>query len=58
VGGLQQPVSAQLTNYGNAGVVTAVTPVMDAGPVPSLVSGVQQFNILIPGDVPDSFQTQ
>jgi uncharacterized protein (TIGR03437 family) len=56
-GGLQQAVSAQLTNYGNAGVVTAVTPVMYAGPVPSLVSGVQQFNILIPGDLPDSFQT-
>ena len=57
-GGLQQPVSAQLTNYGNAGVVTAAAPVLYAGPVPSLVSGVQQFNILIPGDLPDSFQTQ
>jgi uncharacterized protein (TIGR03437 family) len=57
-GGLQQPVSAQLTNYGNAGVVTTVTPVIYAGPVPSLVSGVQQFNILVPGDLPDSFQTQ
>jgi uncharacterized protein (TIGR03437 family) len=57
-GGLQQPVSAQLTNYGAAGEVTAAAPVLYAGPVPSLVSGVQQFNILIPGDLPDSFQTQ
>jgi uncharacterized protein (TIGR03437 family) len=57
-GGLQQPVSSQLVNYGIAGVVTAAAPVLYAGPVPSLVSGVQQFNILIPGDLPDSFQTQ
>jgi uncharacterized protein (TIGR03437 family) len=57
-GGLQQPVSSQLVNYGIAGVVTAAAPVLYAGPVPSLVSGVQQLNILIPGDLPDSFQTQ
>jgi uncharacterized protein (TIGR03437 family) len=57
-GGLLQPVSAQVTNYGIGGVVTAAAPVIYAGPVPSLVSGVQQFNLLIPGDLPDSFQTQ
>jgi uncharacterized protein (TIGR03437 family) len=57
-GGLQQSVSAQLTNYGIAGAVTAAAPVVYAGPVPSLVSGVQQLNVLIPGDLPDSFQTQ
>jgi uncharacterized protein (TIGR03437 family) len=39
-------------------VVTAAAPVLYGGPVPSLVSGVQQFNILIPGDLPDSFHTQ
>jgi uncharacterized protein (TIGR03437 family) len=57
-GGLQQPVSAQLTNYGITGVVTAAAPVLYAGPVPTVVSGVQQFNILIPADLPNSFQTQ
>jgi uncharacterized protein (TIGR03437 family) len=56
-GGLQAAVSAQLTTYGSAGQVTAATPVVYAGPVPTLVSGVQQMNIQIPANLPDSFST-
>jgi uncharacterized protein (TIGR03437 family) len=58
IGGLQQRVSARLINYGNAGEVTATIPVLYAGPVLTLPSGEQQFNILIPEDLPDSFVTQ
>ena len=58
IGGLQQPVSAELKNYGTAGTVDAPTPVIYAGPVPSLVSGEQQFNILLPADLGDWFVTQ
>jgi uncharacterized protein (TIGR03437 family) len=56
-GGLQATVAAQLTSYGNAGQVTAAAPVLYAGPVPTLVSGVQQVNLQIPGNLPDSFVT-
>jgi uncharacterized protein (TIGR03437 family) len=56
-GGLQSLVSAQLTSYGNAGQVTSTAPVLYAGPAPTLVSGVQQLNIQIPADLPDSFVT-
>jgi uncharacterized protein (TIGR03437 family) len=56
-GSLAAAVSAQLTSYGNAGQVTAATPVLYAGPAPTLVSGVQQLNIQIPAGLPDSFVT-
>jgi uncharacterized protein (TIGR03437 family) len=56
-GALQAAVFAQLTTYGPAGQVTAQTPVVYAGPVPTLVSGVQQLNIQIPASLPDSFST-
>lgn len=56
-GGLQAPVVAQVTSYGSAGEVTATIPVLYAGPVPTLVSGVQQVNLQLPGNLPDSFVT-
>jgi uncharacterized protein (TIGR03437 family) len=55
--GLEAPVSATLTSYGYADKVMATVPVLYAGPAPTLVSGVQQFNIAIPADLPDSFVT-
>ena len=57
IGGLQAPVSAQLTTYGDAGGVTAPLTVLYAGPAPTLVSGVQQFNLQLPQTLPDSFVT-
>ncbi len=57
-GGLQAPVSAQLNNYGPYGVVAAPLTVSYAGPVPGMVSAIQQFNLQIPKDLPDSFVTQ
>jgi uncharacterized protein (TIGR03437 family) len=58
IGGLQQSVTAQIRNYSSSyGLVQADAPVLYAGPVPGLVSGAQQFNILIPDGVPDSFIT-
>jgi uncharacterized protein (TIGR03437 family) len=57
-GGLQASISAKLLNYGYAGAVSASLPVIYAGPVPGASSGVQQVNVLLPGDLPDSFVTQ
>jgi uncharacterized protein (TIGR03437 family) len=57
-GGLQASVSAQLQNYGFGATVTASLPVMYAGPVPGLSAGVQQVNVQLPADLPDSFVTQ
>ncbi len=57
-GGLQAQVSAQLKNYGAYGVVAAPLTVTYAGPVPGMVSAIQQFNLQIPKDLPDSFVTQ
>jgi uncharacterized protein (TIGR03437 family) len=57
-GGVEAPVSAQLKSYGSYGVVTAPLPVSYAGPVPGMVSAIQQFNLQIPKDLPDSFVTQ
>ena len=56
-GGLDALVSAQLSSYGNHGAVTSTLPVAYAGPAPTLVSGVEQFNIEIPADLPISFVT-
>ncbi len=56
-GTLQAPVTAQLTSYGSYGTVMATIPVLYSGPVPTLISGIQQFNIQIPADLPDSFVT-
>jgi uncharacterized protein (TIGR03437 family) len=41
----------------HADKVMATVPVLYGGPAPTLVSGVQQFNIAVPADLPDSFVT-
>jgi uncharacterized protein (TIGR03437 family) len=56
-GSLAATVSVQLTTYGSFGQVTASVPVTYAGPVPGLISGVQQVTVQIPPGLPDSFIT-
>ena len=57
-GGLAAPVSAELDNYGSDGVVHAAAILAYAGPSPGSISGLQQINIQIPANLPDSFLTQ
>jgi len=57
IGGLAAPASAQLTTFGTFGEVTANLTLYYAGPVPTLVSGVQQWNVDIPASLPASFVT-
>jgi uncharacterized protein (TIGR03437 family) len=55
-GALQTPVTAQLQNI-NISPLKFNAPVVYAGPVPSVVSAVQQFNISIPPNLPPTFFT-
>jgi uncharacterized protein (TIGR03437 family) len=57
IGGLAATASAQLTTFGTFGEVTANLTLCYAGPVPTLVSGVQQWNVGIPASLPASFVT-
>ena len=57
-GGLAASVSAELDNYGSGDAVHAPAIVAYAGPSPGSVSGLQQINIQIPANLPDSFVTQ
>jgi uncharacterized protein (TIGR03437 family) len=57
-GGLQLAVTAEVKNYGSAGIVSANAPVVYAGPVPGLISGIEQAILQIPADLPDSFVTE
>jgi uncharacterized protein (TIGR03437 family) len=55
-GALQTPVAAQIQNI-NINPLKYDAPVVYAGPVPGVVSAVQQFNILIPPNLPPAFFT-